>query len=61
MMAKITSADLANDVSGAEALISRHNEHRVEIISRQDAFRQFHETGDSLIQQVCVYIMVKLF
>lgn len=52
MIAKVTSPELAQDVSGAEALISRHMEHRAEINSREEAFVQFYGTGHTLIQQV---------
>ncbi|KAF6212345.1 hypothetical protein GE061_012867 [Apolygus lucorum] len=51
MIAKVTSPELAQDVSGAEALISRHMEHRAEINSREEAFVQFYSTGHTLIQQ----------
>lgn len=52
MIAKITSPELAQDVPGAEALISRHMEHRAEINSREEAFSQFYTTGAHLISQV---------
>lgn len=51
-MAKITSAELAQDVDGAEKLLQRHEEHRAEISSRQDAFNRFYATGNGLITQV---------
>ncbi|XP_075227745.1 spectrin beta chain, non-erythrocytic 5 kst isoform X2 [Lycorma delicatula] len=51
MIAKVTSAELAHDVSGAELLISRHLEHRAEINSRSDAFTDFYATGNTLIKQ----------
>lgn len=52
MIAKVTSPELAQDVAGAEALISRHMEHRAEINSREEAFSQFYTTGNALIKQV---------
>lgn len=52
MIAKVTSPELAQDVPGAEALISRHLEHRAEINSREEAFFQFYSTGGTLINQV---------
>ncbi|XP_066903176.1 spectrin beta chain, erythrocytic isoform X2 [Halyomorpha halys] len=51
MIAKVTSPELAQDVAGAEALISRHMEHRAEINSREEAFSQFYTTGNALIEQ----------
>ena len=51
MMAIITSDDLAQDVSGAEALITRHKEHKAEIDTKMDAFTRFTETGQALITQ----------
>lgn len=54
MIAKVTSAELAQDVPGAELLISRHLEHKAEINSRSDAFTDFYATGNALIKQVCI-------
>ncbi|XP_057323872.1 spectrin beta chain, non-erythrocytic 1 isoform X4 [Microplitis mediator] len=51
MIAKVTAPELARDVPGAEILISRHNEYKVEIDSRQDEFYNFNKTGNTLIQQ----------
>ncbi|XP_065202026.1 spectrin beta chain, non-erythrocytic 1 isoform X3 [Planococcus citri] len=51
VMAKITSAELAQDVDGAEKLLQRHEEHRAEITSRQDAFNRFYATGNDLIRK----------
>ncbi|XP_054271663.1 spectrin alpha chain, non-erythrocytic 1 isoform X2 [Macrosteles quadrilineatus] len=51
MIAKVTAPDLAQDVAGAEALISRHQESRAEIDSRSDAFTAFYATGRQLINQ----------
>ncbi|XP_063994705.1 spectrin beta chain, non-erythrocytic 5 isoform X3 [Diachasmimorpha longicaudata] len=50
MVAKVTAPELARDVPGAEVLISRHNEYKVEIDSRQDAFNKFHLVGRGLIE-----------
>ncbi|KAL5964977.1 Spectrin alpha chain [Taenia solium] len=45
----IISADkLAKDVAGAEALVERHNEHKGEIDSREDAYRSCMEEGQRL-------------
>ncbi|XP_012280338.1 spectrin beta chain, non-erythrocytic 5 isoform X2 [Orussus abietinus] len=51
MVAKVTTPELARDVPGAEALISRHNEYKAEIDTRKDAFDKFYKTGKSLIHQ----------
>ena len=51
-MAKVTAAELAQDVDAAEKLISRHEEHRAEINSRQDTLKRFYATGNDLIRKV---------
>ncbi|XP_059484234.1 spectrin beta chain, non-erythrocytic 2 isoform X2 [Neocloeon triangulifer] len=51
MMAKITSPELAADVPGAELLISRHEEYQQEMSSRNEAFADFFDTGNKLIEQ----------
>lgn len=51
MTARITSDDLAKDVSGAEALISRHKENKAEIDARQKDFTKFTQTGHKLISE----------
>ncbi|XP_023313664.1 spectrin beta chain, non-erythrocytic 1 isoform X1 [Trichogramma pretiosum] len=51
MLAKVTAPELARDVAGAEALISRHNEYRAEIDTHDDAFSKFYEDGQKLVQQ----------
>lgn len=48
-MALITSHELATDVTGAEALLSRHNEYKSEIDTRLENFNKFYETGESII------------
>lgn len=50
MLAKVTAPDLAQDVSGAETLIARHNEHRTEIETRKDVFIKFYQIGGKLIE-----------
>lgn len=52
MIAIVTAPELAQDVAGAELLLSRHAEHRVEIGSRSDALLAFYKTGNTLISQV---------
>lgn len=51
MVAKVTAPELARDVPGAEALISRHNEYKAEIDTRKDSFTKFYKTGRQLIDQ----------
>nr|XP_034181536.1 spectrin beta chain, non-erythrocytic 5 isoform X4 [Osmia lignaria] len=51
MVAKVTAPDLARDVPGAEALISRHSEYKAEIETRNEAFEKFYKTGQELIEQ----------
>lgn len=52
MIAKITAAELAQNVDGAEKLLLRHEEHKAEINSRQDSLNRFYATGNNLIKQV---------
>lgn len=49
LVAKITAPDLAKDVAGAEALLSRVKDHRIEIESRNEAFENFYRDGNKLI------------
>jgi len=49
VMAKITSPDLASDLTGAETLISRHKEIRSEIDARLESFKRFETAGKDLI------------
>ncbi|XP_012141419.2 spectrin beta chain, non-erythrocytic 5 kst isoform X2 [Megachile rotundata] len=51
MVAKVTAPELARDVPGAEALISRHNEYKAEIETRNEAFEKFYKTGQELIEE----------
>ncbi|CAL1674075.1 unnamed protein product [Lasius platythorax] len=51
MVAKVTAPELARDVPGAEALISRHNEYKSEIDTREEAFEKFYRVGQKLIEQ----------
>ncbi|KAL1131759.1 hypothetical protein AAG570_011372 [Ranatra chinensis] len=55
MIAKVTAPDLAQDVSGAEALISRHLELKAEISSRDEAFSEFYLIGSALIERGHVF------
>jgi len=51
MVAKVTAPELARDVPGAEALLSRHNEYKSEIDTREEVFEKFYRTGQELIEQ----------
>ena len=46
----ITADDLAKNVSGAEALLERHAEHKSEIDAREDSFRATAESGEMLLE-----------
>lgn len=47
----ICSEEPARSVSGAEALISKHNEHKAEIDARQSSVTQVSKAGRKMIQQ----------
>lgn len=51
MLAKITAPDLAKDVAGAEALITQHAEHRVELDARREELDKFFSDGANLVKQ----------
>lgn len=46
----VSSNELANDVTGAEALLERHQDYRTEIDARAGTFQAFEQFGDQLIQ-----------
>lgn len=50
MMGLVSSDELANDVTGAEALLERHQEHRTEIDARTGTFQAFDQFGQQLLQ-----------
>ncbi|XP_044730361.1 spectrin alpha chain isoform X3 [Chrysoperla carnea] len=50
MMTLVSSEELANDVTGAEALLERHQEHRTEIDARSGTFQAFELFGSQLLQ-----------
>jgi len=50
-IAKVTAPELAKDVAGAEALISRHREYRKEIDGRQETVDSFSLRGKTLIRE----------
>ncbi|KAK0179706.1 hypothetical protein PV327_005434 [Microctonus hyperodae] len=50
MMGLVASEELASDVTGAEALLERHQEHRTEIDARTGTFQAFELFGQQLLQ-----------
>ncbi|XP_003743041.1 spectrin alpha chain [Galendromus occidentalis] len=50
MYSLVSSDELANDVTGAEALLERHLEHRTEIDARQGTFQAFEQFGQQLLR-----------
>ncbi|CAF0847409.1 unnamed protein product [Brachionus calyciflorus] len=50
MVAQVSSDELARDVPGAEALLERNHEHRMEIDARGDTFQEFEDFGNELIR-----------
>ena len=50
MKGLIASDELATDVTGAEALLERHQEHRTEIDARAGTFQSFELFGQQLLQ-----------
>jgi len=50
MMVQVSSEDLAKDVTGAEALIERHQEYKMEIDARTPLFQKFEDFGAKLIE-----------
>ncbi|KAL3280132.1 hypothetical protein HHI36_017636 [Cryptolaemus montrouzieri] len=49
MLGLVSSEELANDVTGAEALIERHQEHRTEIDARAGTFQTLEQFGQQLL------------
>uniref|UniRef100_A0A0K8TCJ0 Spectrin alpha chain n=1 Tax=Lygus hesperus TaxID=30085 RepID=A0A0K8TCJ0_LYGHE len=49
-MSLVSSEELASDVTGAEALLERHQEHRTEIDARSGTFQAFEMFGQQLLQ-----------
>ena len=50
MVAILQTDDLPQDVSGAEALLLSHLEHKAEIDARQANFTAFDKQGKALVQ-----------
>ncbi|XP_053212819.1 spectrin alpha chain-like [Panonychus citri] len=51
MKTLVSSDELANDVTGAEALLERHQEHRTEIDARASTFQTFEIFGHHLLDR----------
>ncbi|RZC38147.1 EFhand Ca insen and/or Spectrin domain containing protein [Asbolus verrucosus] len=49
MLGLVTSTELASDVTGSEALIERHQEHRTEIDARAGTFHALEQFGQQLL------------
>ena len=49
MSAVLMADELPQDVTGAEAVLGNHVEHKGEIDARQDSFDAFRRTGEELI------------
>ena len=49
MQALVSSDELAKDISGAETLLERHQEHKTEIDARAPAFNLFDSFGRQLL------------
>uniref|UniRef100_A0A914M706 Spectrin alpha chain n=1 Tax=Meloidogyne incognita TaxID=6306 RepID=A0A914M706_MELIC len=50
MVNLVSSDELANDVTGAEALLERHQDYRTEIDARAATFHSFEQFGNQLIR-----------
>lgn len=50
MMGLVSAEELATDVTGAEALLERHQEHKTEIDARAGTFQAFEMFGQQLLQ-----------
>lgn len=51
MGSHISTAEPADSVSGAEALLAKHSEHKAEVDARQESMSQITKSGKKLIQQ----------
>ena len=50
MVAILQTDELPQDVSGAEALLLSHLEHKAEIAAHEGTFTAFQKQGEALIQ-----------
>eukprot|EP00051_Salpingoeca_urceolata_P021153 m.326944 g.326944 ORF g.326944 m.326944 type:complete len:2477 (-) comp19745_c14_seq3:188-7618(-) len=51
MKALVQASELAKDVAGADALLQRHQEHKGEIVAREDSFVRVVDFGEALLKQ----------
>ena len=51
MGALISTEEPAHSVSGAEALLAKHNEHKAEVDAREESLAQITRNGKKLTQQ----------
>ena len=51
MGALISTEEPAHSVSGAEALLAKHNEHKAEVDAREESLSQITRNAKKLIQQ----------
>lgn len=47
----ISTEEPADSVSGAEALLAKHNEYKAEVDAREESMSQITRNGKKLIQQ----------
>nr|XP_049703877.1 spectrin beta chain, non-erythrocytic 1 isoform X2 [Helicoverpa armigera] len=50
-LARVTAPDLATDVSGAERLLARHQDIKVEIEAKEEAFQTLYNDGEKLVKE----------
>ncbi|KAJ8705806.1 hypothetical protein PYW08_012852 [Mythimna loreyi] len=50
-LARVTAPDLAHDVSGAERLLARHQDIKVEIEAKEEAFHTLYNDGEKLVKE----------
>ncbi|KAF9407356.1 hypothetical protein HW555_012597, partial [Spodoptera exigua] len=50
-LARVTAPDLATDVSGAERLLARHQDIKVEIEAKEEAFQTLYSDGEKLVKE----------
>ncbi|XP_026745926.1 spectrin beta chain, non-erythrocytic 1 isoform X2 [Trichoplusia ni] len=50
-LARVTAPDLATDVSGAERLLARHRDIKVEIEAKEEAFQTLYSDGEKLVTE----------
>ena len=68
MVAVLQTDDLPQDVSGAEALLMTHLEHKAEIDAREASFSAFMSQGEALVaaghyasKEVCTIVYLHMY